>query len=105
MSEDLTDTLNKKTDQLFSGSTDMVEMLNYVIWGAAVTTTRAFGLVKLNVDSNSNRIFVAIKLRWWARHKKFAKLHGAWLARAETRCKQHIPTGWKLLVYYEREKE
>lgn len=102
MSQDLTDDLNQKTEQMFSGPTDMVEMLNYTIWGSVVTTTRAFGLVKLKVDTNANRIYVAIKLRWWADVMRFEKLHRAWLIRAEDRCKKHIPDGWRVVVYYDR---
>lgn len=78
------------------------EDVNYAIWGAAVTTTRAFEKVTLTVDANTNRVFVKIKLRWVARHKRLAPLHQAWLARAERRCKEYLPTNWRILVYYDK---
>ena len=81
------------------GQTDHV---SYLVWGAAATTTRAFDKVSLRIDPNTNRIFVAIKLRWWARFEKFKRLHDAWLRIAEKRCKEAVPTGWKLLIYYDR---
>lgn len=82
---------------------DMSEMLSHNIWGAAVTTTRAFEKVTLKIDTNTNRIFVSINLRWWAKFKKFDLLKKAWLRRAEDRIKEHAPEGWRLLIYYEKE--
>jgi len=81
------------------GQTDEV---SYMIWAAAVSTTRAFDKVSLKVDPNSNRIFVAIKLRWWAKFQKFKILHDSWLRIAEGRCKEVTPDGFKLLVYYDK---
>ena len=84
------------------GAMNMAEQVNYAIWGAAVTTTRAFDKVTLTIDPNINRVFVKIKLRWFANSKRLKRLHDAWLARAERRCKEHLPENWKLLVYYEK---
>lgn len=81
---------------------DMSEMLSHNIWGAAVTTTRAFEKVTLKVDTNSNRIFVSIQLRWWARYKRFDLLKRLWLKRAEDRVKEQVPEGFKSLVYYDK---
>lgn len=81
---------------------EMVQMISYAIWGAAVTTTRAFDKVTLRVDPDTSRIFVAIRLRWWAKFGKFKKLQDAWLARATRRVKEQVPDGWKMLVYYEK---
>lgn len=80
--------------------TDEASKVSYFIWGAAVTTTRAFENVQLRVDPDSNRVFVKVKLRWFAKSAKFKMLHNAWLARAERRCREHLPEGWKLLIYY-----
>lgn len=88
-----------------SGGFEASEMTSYAIWGAAVTATRAFDKVTVKIDPNTVRIFIAIELRWWARFKKFETLQRVWLARAEKRCKEFAPDGWKLLVYYDRTKE
>lgn len=85
-----------------SNPIDMSEMLSHNIWGAAVTTTRAFEKVTLKVDTNSNRIFVSIQLRWWARYKRFDLLKRLWLKRAEDRVKEQVPEGFKSLVYYDK---
>ena len=82
---------------------DMTEILSHNIWGAAVTTTRAFEKVVLKVDTNTNRIFISVQLRWWARFKRFDLLKKAWLTRAEQRVKEQVPEGWKFLIYYEKE--
>lgn len=81
---------------------EMVNMLSYAIWGAAVTTTRAFDKVTLKIDADTSRIFVTIQLRWWAKFKKFELLHEAWLRRARKRVEEQTPEGWKVLVYYDR---
>lgn len=81
---------------------EMVQMISYAIWGAAVTTTRAFDKVTLRVDPDTARIFVSIRLRWWAKLGKFKKLQDAWLTRATRRVKEQVPEGWKMLVYYEK---
>lgn len=103
MRDNLEDEMNGlagKSDPL--AGFQMGEALTQALWGAAATTTRAFGNVSLKIDTNSNRIFVAITLRWWARSSRFDFFHRSWLARAERRCQGQMPSGWKLLVYYER---
>lgn len=84
-----------------TGPTEESARVSYMIWGAAVTTTRAFDSVSLRVDPGTNRVFVKIKLRWFVRSKKFKKLHDAWLSRAEKRCKEYLPENWRMLLYYE----
>lgn len=84
---------------------EMVNMLSYAIWGAAVTTTRAFDKVTLKIDADTSRIFVTIKLRWWAQFDKFKPLQEAWLNRARRRVEEQVPEGWKVLVYYDRGKK
>ena len=95
--EDLEDQMNSLKG---FPSFEMAELVTHGIWGAVVTTTRAFGKVELKVDTNSNRVFVKIELRWLFKNKRFQKLHVAWLKRAETRCKEHLPQGWRALIYY-----
>lgn len=96
---DLNEHLNDQVAKL-SGGHDAAEMASYAIWGAAATATRAFENVTLKVDPYTQRIFVGVSLRWWARSKRFGALHKAWLDRAERRCLTQIPEGYKLLVYY-----
>jgi hypothetical protein len=99
------DTLREQMNQMAQGIStpfDMSEMLSYAIWGAVVTATRAFEKVTLRVDTNTNRIFVSIRLRWWAKFDKFKRIQDAWLLRAEERCKPHVPENFKLLIYYDR---
>lgn len=96
----LRDDLNDVVSRMAPGI-DTTEMVSYMIWGAAITTTRAFEGATLKIDPNTNRVFVSIRLRWWAKFGKFKPLRDAWLARAERRCKEHTPEGWRVLVYYE----
>lgn len=98
----INENLNNITNRI-SSSFDMAEMLSYNIWGAAVTTTRAFEKVTLKVDPDNQRIFVGITLRWMFRFKKFERIQNIWLQRAEKRCQEQIPEGWKLLVYFIKE--
>jgi len=97
----LQDQMNNMANTL-SSSMDMTEMVSYNIFGAAITTTRAFQSVALKVDSNASRVYVTLRLRWWARYKRFEALQTAWLMRAEKRCAEHVPPGWSMLVYYDR---
>jgi len=87
---------------LISGGDEVVKQVTYLIWGAVVSTTRAFGRVKIKIDPETQRVFLAIELRWWARSNRLLKIHKYWLAKAERKCKPHIPAGWKSLFYYRR---
>lgn len=98
----LQDTMNQMTN-IMSSSMDMTELVSYNIFGAAVTTTRAFEKISLKIDSNGSRVYVTIRLRWWAKYKKFEMLRDAWLRRAESRCTEHLPAGWKILCYYTKD--
>lgn len=86
---------------------DTTNALSYMIFGAAVTATRAFEKVTLKIDVRSNRIFVQVRLRWFFRTKLFKYffkwLKPAWLNRAERRCAEQAPSGWKLLCYYDKD--
>lgn len=104
MHDDLEERMNEAASRLSQGS-EASEITSYAIWGAAVTATRAFDKVVVKIDPNTARIFVAINLRWWSKLKKLEPLRKVWLKRAEARCKQQIPDGWKLLVYYSKESK
>jgi len=84
---------------------DMIEQVSYLIWGAVVTTTKAFAKVEIKIDSNSNRIFISIGLRWWAKFKRFELLRKYWLAKAERRASKHVMNNWKSLIYYKEVSE
>jgi hypothetical protein len=88
-----------------SSQTEMTEIVSYNIWGAAVTTTRAFDKVTLKLDANTCRVFVCVSLRWWARFDKFKRLQDAWIKHCERRVEECLPTGWKSLVYYEKNNQ
>ena len=100
--QDMDSELSSRLGQL-TGAHNMTETVSYGIYGAVVTTTRAFEKVTLKLDANTNRIFVAIRLRWWAKYGKFKPLQDAWLRIAEKRTKEYVPSGWKILIYYSRD--
>ena len=97
--EELDNEISNRVSQL-SGSHNMAEQVSYMIFGAAVTTTRAFRKVVIKVEPELNRVFVSVRLRWPFQGKRFKPLQDAWLKRAEKRCKEHCPTGWRMLIYY-----
>lgn len=99
--EALRNSLNDISTQI-SSSSEMVEQVTFLMFGAVVTTTRAFDKVKIKVDSATNRVFIAVDLKWWANSKKLEKLHKIWIKRAEERCKEVAPDNWKVLVYFNR---
>jgi hypothetical protein len=102
MSDELEDALMQHTTGTAGGQDEQV---SFMIWGAVVTTTRAFSNVEIKVDAVTNRVFVTISLRWWAKIKKFNKFRDAWMRLAEKRCKPYIPEGWRLLIYYKKGME
>ena len=101
---DLEDSMNQLSDNLASPN-DMVNQVSFLIFGAAMTTTRAFKGVRLKVDPETNWVFVSITLRWWAKFDKFKRLHEAWLRIAQKRCVEHAPEGWRVLCFYERKEK
>lgn len=105
MSQELEEEIQSRLPNVGGTPQGMVEQISYMIFGAAVTATRAFDKVVVKVEPEVNRIFVSITLRWWAKSPRMKKLHDAWLHRAEERCKEQVPTGWKFLVFYESEKK
>jgi len=98
------DEMNDISDEL-STSDNMVEQMMFMLFGAISTTTKAFGEVEMKLDANSNRIFVAINLRWFAKNKKLESFRKYWLAKAERRAEKFIPKGWKILIYYKQEQK
>lgn len=79
---------------------DMSEQIAYALWGAVITTTKGFEKVEVRMDANISRIFVAVRVRWWARFERMRPLREFWIRRAEIKARQYLPTGWRLLVYY-----
>jgi hypothetical protein len=88
--------------RLMSSASAMDEQLAYLIWGSVVTTTRAYNSVTINISADTQRVFVAVQLHWWARFKKFGALREIWLRRARERAMKYMPDGWRLLVYERR---
>jgi hypothetical protein len=84
---------------LVSGE-QMAEMVSYLIWGSVVSVTRAFSSVAVKIDAITQRVFVCIDLRWWAKMKRLAPIRRYWLVQAEKRSTVHIPQGWRSLYYY-----
>lgn len=76
------------------------EQVSYAIWGSVVSSCKAFGKVRLNIHAETNRVFVEIELRWWAKVKKLEPFRRFWLKRAEKNAQEYVPNGWRLLVYY-----
>ena len=95
------DELNPNT---ISGD-DMANQAAEIIWGSVATASRAFEKVKVKIDPTSRRIFLAISLRWWAKHKRFEMFRKYWMAKAERKSKPFIPPGWKPLIYYQLEEK
>lgn len=82
-------------------SMDMVEHTTYLIYGSVMTTTRAFLGCEIRIDPATMRIFAKVKLRWWAKLGKFKAIRDIWMNKANKRVKEFVPTGFKVLVYYE----
>lgn len=102
MRDNLIRELNDRLDVELQDSTGMVELMAQNIFSAIVTTTKAFGEIKITFDEKTQIIFAKIDLRWFATSKKLTKLHDYWLVKAERRAKNYIPKGWRLVVYYDR---
>jgi len=84
-----------------SYSGDMVKQVSYMIWGQAVSTTKAFKEVEVRVATETNMIFIKITLKWWARFKKAGSIREWWLRQAEMRARVFLPYGWRLVAYYD----
>lgn len=98
--------MNQATQGLAS-SFDQNDQVSFNIWGAAATTTRAFEKVVIKVDGKTQRIFVSIYLRWWAKlkYKKMDLIRAIWLKRACKRVKEQVPHGWNSLVYFAKDEK
>ena len=97
MSEDLEEFLNLST------SDEQVKQIAWLIWGAVVSTSRAFKKVAVKIDPETQRVFLSVELYWWAKSKRLEILRKYWLAKADRKCQPHVPTGWKKLIYYKVE--
>lgn len=85
----------------FSSSAEMGEAVSFNIWAAAATCTRAFKKVEIKIHPPTQRIFVAIFLRWWA-STMTERIKASWLVRAEDRIAHYVPAGWSAIVYYKK---
>jgi len=90
--------LEMQLDAATSGS--MVELVSYLIFGAVMTSSKAFKSAEIRIDPKTSRVFAAVELRWWARLKRLEPFREFWLRRAEERSRQYVPEGWRLLVYF-----
>lgn len=95
MREELENKLN------MNSSMDMVEQVTYLMYGAVVTSTKAYKGAEIKIDPNTQMIFVKIKVRWWAKFKKFEKIRRYLLNKTEESVSKFVPQGFRLLVYYE----
>lgn len=98
------DTLNNISDAVASAD-DMVERMTYMMFGSVVTTTKGFENVEIKLDADSQRVFIGITLRWFAKYKRLENMRKYWLAKAERRVQKYVPHGWKILIYYKQEVE
>lgn len=92
-------------NEFMSNADSMAEQISYMIWGEVVTTTKAFGDVNIKVDANICMVFVSVRLRWWAQSQLMEKLRNFWLRRAEIKARNFLPTGWRLLIFYEHRRD
>jgi len=83
--------------------TEYSETVAFFIWGSVVSSSRAFKNVNVKIDVTTQRVFISIELKWWAKVRKFNLFRDYWLAKAERKLKPHIPKGWRFLVYYEKD--
>jgi hypothetical protein len=93
--------MNDVSDKI-SSADEMVEQMSFMIFGAVVTTTKAFGDVEIKLNSESQRVFISITLRWFARIKRLESFRKYWLAKAERRAQKYVPKGWRMLCYYKQ---
>lgn len=98
------DTLNNLSDGI-TDADGMVEQMTYMMFGSVVTTTKGFENVEIKLDAESQRVFICVTVRWFARMKRMEAVRKYWLAKAERRVKKYIPYGWKVLIYYKQGEE
>jgi hypothetical protein len=94
--------LDIETELNLATSDTMVEQVSYEIWATVVSCARAFGKVEVKIHGKTQRIFIAVHLRWWAK-KVTKKIQDAWIYRAEQKVKDHVPRGWNAVIYYKKE--
>lgn len=78
---------------------EQTSQVSYMIWGSVMSSTRAFKKASLKVDTNNNKVYVKVELRWIFK-KVPEKLKAAWLYRARSNAKTFVPEGWRLMVFY-----
>lgn len=82
---------------------DMHQRVTFMIFGAIITATRAFKSVGIKIHPDAQFIIAKIKLKSFWEHRIFKPLRAIWLARAEDAAKPHTPTGWRLVICYDRQ--
>ena len=87
---------------MLASPTDTAEQTSYLLWGQIVTTTKAFGVVELDVHPRICLIIARVTLRWWAKSKRLEWFRNYWLRKAEMRVRDFTPKGWRILIRYER---
>ena len=81
---------------------DMHQRVTFMIFGSIITVTRAFLGVGIKIYPTNQIIIAKIKLRPVFGRKIFRVLRTIWLARAEDASKLYTPTGWRLIIFYDR---
>lgn len=93
-----------------ANSDEYIEQLNFCIFSAVVSLSKSFKRVGVIVQMDSQLILVKIRLGWWMRRKfKWIGIGGFmnWMredlrVNAIDAAGPFIPSGWRLVVYYER---
>ena len=96
MREELENQLNMAT------SHDMVEKVTYTIWGSIMVVSKSFRKCQIKIDPMSQRIFAKITLSRWGNFWSSKKVKDRWLKDAYKQTEEFVPSGFKLLIYYER---
>lgn len=90
-------------------SHEQSSQLNFLIWGSVAIVTKAFGFIEVRVEPSAYMVIVKIKFRWFGKlNLRWLHLKGfmdwqrkQWKNEAIGNCKQYIPNGYRLMLYYE----
>lgn len=88
-------------------SIEMLTQMYQGVFAATAIASRAFGHIKINVSVETQRIFIVVRLRWFARtdwiflSRWLQRKRDRWLVDAERNCRKILPDGMKLTIYYE----
>ena len=93
-------------------SYEQASQVNKMIFSAVAITAKEFGNIKVRVDEKSSIIIVKIILRWrgklslrWLRLNKFFDWQrDKWRSEAIANCKEFVPDGYRLMLFYERDR-